>query len=669
MALHKEIPFLRIIVPLCAGIITTLYADLSRFALIITIVIILIPLLTTTLNRRKNENILFGFALTISLTLLGNILFSLEKKNITELRHEEQLFQCILEDFPEKRENGYRAKVSLQTSNLNDSVMSVKGSMLLYVRSDSVKTSLKPGDAILIRCMPERITNRGNPYEFDYKFYMENQGFKFMAFLNEDDITALPSLNRLKLKHRALIVRENIIDMYRQRGIEGRNLALVAAMTVGEKTLLEPDQKETFIKAGVMHIMAVSGLHAIVLSMFIFNMLFFLKGRLKILKIIIAIVALWAFAFVTGLTPSVMRATLMFSCLQIGNIIKRPVNSMNSVLASAFVLILIKPSVIFDSGFLLSYFAVIFIIAFYKDMYMLFSAKTWLSDQIWQSTVVTFVAQAGVLPLTIMFFNRFPIYFLITNLIIVPLSSLIIIVGCIIPIVYPIVFLSKFLAAALDLLTSFTEFLTITSASIPCASIERIGMTMTGCILSVVIISLFMFWITKKDGKFLNLTLFFILIMAIYNLAATIHLKNTNELIVYNVSGKTVIGIRTGSTMNLFSSDTATITDVNRHCSALGLNQKLTKLHDTSAYIEVSGKKIVITNEINAATPEFSESDFIILTGQRPIIRSVQTLQFFRGTTIVSSSAYQRFRLPNDIASKLQYIQYVRVSGSYRKAI
>ena len=145
-----------------------------------------------------------------------------------------------------------------------------------------------------------------------------------------------------KLIHRALIIREKIIEMYQRRGITGERLALVAAITLGQKNMLDPEQKQNFIKAGVMHIMAVSGLHAVILSLFVFNLLFFLKGRFNILRILITILILWSFAFVTGLTPSVLRATLMFSFLQAGNLMKRPVNGINSVLASAFVLILIK---------------------------------------------------------------------------------------------------------------------------------------------------------------------------------------------------------------------------------------------------------------------------------------------------------------------------------------
>ena len=168
-----------------------------------------------------------------------------------------------------------------------------------------------------------------------------------------------------------MIIREKIIWMFSERGIKGERLALVAAITLGQKRMLDPEQKLNFMKAGVMHIMAVSGLHAIILSLFVLNLLFFMKRRFNILRITITILILWSFAFVTGLTPSVLRATLMFSFLQAGKLMKRPANGINLGAGIRFFLIIVRPSVIFDAGFLLSYSAVIYIICFYNDFYLI----------------------------------------------------------------------------------------------------------------------------------------------------------------------------------------------------------------------------------------------------------------------------------------------------------
>ena len=95
------------------------------------------------------------------------------------------------------------------------------------------------------------------------------------------DIISHVSPEHRKLIHRALIIREKIIGMYKERGITGERLALVAAITLGQKNMLDADQKSYFIKAGVMHIMAVSGLHTVILSLFVFNVLFFLKRTIQ----------------------------------------------------------------------------------------------------------------------------------------------------------------------------------------------------------------------------------------------------------------------------------------------------------------------------------------------------------------------------------------------------
>jgi competence protein ComEC len=237
-----------------------------------------------------------------------------------------------------------------------------------------------------------------------------------------------------------------------------------------------------------------------------------MKRRFNILRIIITILILWSFAFVTGLTPSVLRATLMFSFLQAGKMMKRPANGINSILASAFFLIIIRPSVIFDAGFLLSYSAVIYIICFYKDLYLILHFKNWLTDKIWQAVVVTLIAQAGTLPLTIMLFNRFPTYFILANITIVPISNLLIINGCLVPMFFRIRFLSHFLALLLNYLTGLTESLTSRAASLPYSTIENIGSTTIECILLTVTIFLFVHFFLKKKSIPVSYPVFFLIL-------------------------------------------------------------------------------------------------------------------------------------------------------------
>ena len=668
--LNKEIPFLRIVIPVCAGIITGLYIEPGSMFLITVSILIAATLPLTLFFNGGQMNICYGLILTLALMLCGLLLYSHEKNRITILEQKKIEIICTLSDFPEERENSYKVKVKLNGVCEIDGIKTAVGSMLIYIRKDSSLNSLLPGDILKISCTPSEILNRGNPCEFDYKFYMENQGIRYMAFINKHDIMGHIVPEKRKIIHKALIIREKIIEMYRNRGITGSKLALVAAMTMGEKTMLEPEQKENFIKAGVMHIMAVSGLHAVVLSLFVFNILFFLKRRFNILRILVAVILLWAFAFVTGLTPSVMRATLMFSFIQAGNLMKRPANSLNSVLSSAFVLILIRPSVIFDAGFLLSYSAVIFIIAFYKDLYLKLQLKNWLADKVWQSVVVTLVAQAGTFPLTIMLFNRFPAYFLLTNVIIVPLSSLIIITGCIIPLLYPVVFLSRLLGITLNYMTGLTEFLTEKAASLPGSSIGSIGMTVTECILLTGIIGSVCFALNNRQFRLTKFILKLTLIISFATTYRDISIRRSNELIVYNSPGATVVGIRTGKILNLYSTEENITAEVLRHSSTLRLKIEKIDHGNGIVCIEAAGKKVLISGSIGKSVLSSVSPDIVILAGSKPLIKDCSGLHQYPEMVILSSEVAAGFRLSDNFSSLLNKpIFNLRKSGAFKMSL
>ena len=540
-----------------------------------------------------------AYRFTISLFVCGLMLYHNEKNCLSVFKSEQTTFQGTLSDYPQEKGNSIMLTLKLSKKITPESAVAVKGSIILYNKKDNSLQPYLPGDILNIKCTPIEISNRGNPYEFDYRFYMENHDIKYYAFTSGKNILCHSSPVRRKLIYKALIVREKIIGIYKQSGITGDNLALVAAVTLGQKSLLDQEQKQNFIRAGVMHIMAVSGLHAVILSLFVLNLLFFLRHRLNIVRIIFAIIILWGFAFVTGLTPSVMRAAFMFTFIQAGNMMHRRVNSINSVLASAFVLILIRPSVIFDAGFLLSYSAVIYIISFYQDLYSKLHFKKWLTDKIWQSAVITLVAQAGTLPLTIMLFNRFPTCFILTNIIIVPLSSVLIVSGFILPLVFPIKIIAGVAAVFINHLAGLTELITAKVSSLPWSGIENIGMLPVECFLLFITIFLIGSYILKKRPVSVFYPIAVLSLFVIDGTVKEINVRSTNQLIVYNTPGTTTIGVRTGSRINIYSDTSAISPDVKRHCATLGLKPRLYSFYNKSSYLAVGGRKILISDSLN----------------------------------------------------------------------
>jgi competence protein ComEC len=665
--LYKEIPFLRIGLPLCAGIISGLYFKPEILFLVMMLITIISGFLISLFYNKYQVNYLFGFSFTISLFLCGLLLHTYEKNSITQLASEKSLFSITLSDYPGEKDKTYLLAARLNGIISPENFKSIKGSIVIYCRKDSVLASFLPGDRLLIWCTPLEITNRGNPYEFDYQFYMKNHGNIYYAVTNRSDIISHSSPKHRKLAHRALIIREKIIEMYRARGIRENRLAMIAAITLGQKKLLDPEEKQSFINAGIMHIMAVSGLHAGIISMFVFSMLFFLKGRLNILRVLITIMVLWSFAFVTGLTSSVLRATLMFSFIQAGYLLKRRVNGINSVLASAFVLILIRPSVIFDAGFLLSYSAVIYLISFYQGLYLKLHFKNWLSDKIWQAAVVTIIAQAGTLPLTIMLFNRFPTYFIITNIIIVPISFLLIISGCLVPLLYPVKFLSGLIAVLINHLTGLTGLITKKVSSLPWSTIENIGMTNSESFLLSVTIFLLLCLFLKRTKLpfyyFLAALLFYSASVAFQN----INTRVSNELIVYNTPGCATIGIRTGKILNLYSDTTLPRPEVLKHCATQGLKLNTHTVKEKSVCLVSGGKKIIIgANPDNDLIERFMPH-IIIFTGSRPGLSNISYGSNTPEALIISSRAGSFYKIPDTHnCAATDTIHLVSKSGAFR---
>ena len=186
--LHKEIPFLRIGLPLCAGIITGLYFKPDVVFLVIVAFVSIPGFISSLINHKPQANLLFGFSLTITLFTCGLLLYTNEKERISALKPIQTIFSCTLSDYPAGKQNSYILTVKLNSMKEGYKTVSIKGSMLLYSKKDTIISSLLPGDMLIINVLLSEITNRGNPYEFDYSFYMENQGIKYYAFTNSRDI-------------------------------------------------------------------------------------------------------------------------------------------------------------------------------------------------------------------------------------------------------------------------------------------------------------------------------------------------------------------------------------------------------------------------------------------------------------------------------------------------
>ena len=233
--LNREIPFLNICLSLCLGIITGRFIHPAITGFIILFILSSALLALSLFFNRRLTNPFFGIAFSFSLFSSGLFLFTKEHDRISNLTEEPALFSGIVSEFPEEKENTLMFPVRLNSEITSSVTRKLNVSVLIYHKKDSAARILVPGDQIIIRCTPLEIINRGNPYEFDYKFYMESQGVKYYSFTSDDDLISVNHPDRRRIRDLALIVRNRIIEMFRERGITGKRLALASAITLGEK--------------------------------------------------------------------------------------------------------------------------------------------------------------------------------------------------------------------------------------------------------------------------------------------------------------------------------------------------------------------------------------------------------------------------------------------------
>jgi competence protein ComEC len=566
-----EVPFLRLVVPLCAGIIISDFSGHCLLPGVVCSMTAMAGMMLSYVCGDKGRSYLFGVSMFLLLTGTGYMLHQTEEKNHSTLAEKEGIYLLRLKDYPEKKAKSYSFFASIEASGEGLS-LHPKGNLLVYLSADSISETLKPGDRLLVKIIPEPVVNRGNPCEFDYVRYLAGHKIRYSAFLNKEKIISHTSPPGRSVSEYSLIAARKLVESFSAAGLKGDDLGLVTALTIGEKEYLNREYLTSFSRAGVMHVMAVSGMHVGMISLFLSWILFFIKGKMTLAKTIIILIVLWSFAFITGLSPSVMRATLMFSFLQTGSIIKRPGSSLNLLLASAFILLAARPSVLFEAGFQLSYVAVLFIILFYEPFYSLVTLKNRAGDYIWQMVAVSVVAQVGTFPLVVRLFNTFPLLFLVSNIVIIPLSFLIMILAFLLVPVSGIASVSNIIVWLLSLLAHITLNFTGFISSLHYGVITGIGLTGAECLALTTASGLLLTSLLKTTSINLRPFIISMILFFISGIYSDMEESRKEGIIVYNIKGKALPAFQTGRYLTLFYTSDTLPAEVVRHACTKKLN-------------------------------------------------------------------------------------------------
>ena len=206
---------------------------------------------------------------------------------------------------------------------------------------------------------------------------------------------------------------------------EGDELAVLRAISIGDRGDLTRELKADYRRGGAMHLLALSGLHVGIIYKMLCWMLFFLGGGLifRRLRSILVLLALWGFAAISGLSPSIARATLMITIYEISSFFRSGRDGINSLSVAALLICLADPEAPRSIGFQLSFCACLSLFTLFPFLRGLLKAKTAALRYVWDSVCVAVSCQAATAPLSYLYFGTFPRYFLITNLLAVPVAA------------------------------------------------------------------------------------------------------------------------------------------------------------------------------------------------------------------------------------------------------
>lgn len=314
-------------------------------------------------------------------------------------------------------------KVKVSQIERGDFSISTQGLILVNTYLDDCPYEY--GDVLKIKGKLEKPLGQKNFGEFDYELYLAREKiFTYINIWQEKDIQKIGENDSNFLVSFSLSARDKIKEITKQTLPPPYNYLLVG-MLLGEKSFIPSHLKEIFAEAGIMHILAVSGLHVGIIAMALLALLSMLKLPKKF-KLFILILILITYASITGFRPSVLRATIMFILLIGGKLINRSRNLNISLFFAAFLILLLNPLILYDAGFLLSFIVTFFIINLSPILQGLLSKiVVWIKNPLAVSTA----AWVGIFPLSAYFFSKVSIISIISNIFIIPLTGIAVILG------------------------------------------------------------------------------------------------------------------------------------------------------------------------------------------------------------------------------------------------
>ncbi len=517
------------------------------------------------------------------------------------------------------------------------------------------------GDQLLVKGAPKLVPDPLNPNQFNYKAYLQQKGIYHQHSLRAHQFAKTGNDSPNKLLYISIQLRRYLDRVLKERVPSQREYSIASALVLGVKDELDNAVRDSYAATGTMHVLAVSGLHVGLL--FAVLMLLFNKVNLgpkqRWLYGTVVLGGLWLYAFVTGLSPSVLRAVLMFSLVTVSLVISRRHNVYNTLAIAAAILLFINPYYLFEVGFQLSFLAVLGIVALQPGIYSLLEVNKWLPDKVWELISIAVAAQLITLPLGIYYFHQFPVYFWIANVFVVPAATLVLYTGMAALAVSWLPWISDVaFALHFGLIWLMNEFNVVLS-NLPYAVLNGMDISVLQTWLLYSLLALFVLFLMYKRLWLLTVATAIVAILSVQQITETITQQNLKMLAVYSLRGQTAISF-IHNQKAVIVTDSAMLSNrqnytfnVQPHLWQLGIAEPefytfsqakspvaVKELPDGNQLLAWQGKTILLIRQpLKVITKQPLHVDLILLTQNAAV--TPQTLQGYTYNTLVFDGNYK----------------------------
>ncbi len=550
--LWKSSPFVRLILPLIVGIIFQWYLQIPFYVNVVCMIVLvafIVGFNFLPIDKHYQYQWVQGFFINAIIFCLG--IFLCWQKDI---RNDVNWFgkyyndSCVLvvkiNEPPIVKAKSVKADCIVEAIIQNGILTKVNGKLLIYFSKDDSILPPQYGDKILINGGLQQIKNAGNPGGFNYSRYMIFQQTLHQVYLKKDKYILLDEHKENKLYALVFEARQAVINTLQKYIVGNKKVTGIAeALLIGYKEDLDKDVVQEYSNTGVVHIIAISGMHLGLIYVglvWLFSRLPFVKSS-AITRVILILGCLWMFSLITGASASVLRSAVMFTCIIIGKEFFKQASIYNSLASSAFLLLCYNPFLLWDVGFQLSYFAVVGIVFLQKPLQNLYYTKNKAIQYLWQMCSITIAAQILTLPICIYYFHQIPTTFLFTNLICVPLSTAILFAEIALVIFTAFLPLATLIGKFIYVLTWSMNALIAFFNKLPFSLLDKIYATAITTWVLYGFVILLAAALLRKNKMILKISLgFLFLFVGLWAYGKTL-LTQQKKMIVYNVSKHTAV--------------------------------------------------------------------------------------------------------------------------------